>query len=84
MNVSSTSYNELLHWLADKIRLKLSPKNDSPIENPVSVHTPRHYLLESATEDENSLLLLALAPHLLPGFYDALIREHLPDGGDFP
>ncbi|WP_138992102.1 ATP-binding protein [Larkinella sp. C7] len=29
-------------------------------------------------------LLLALAPHLQPGFFDALIREHLPDGGDFP
>lgn len=30
------------------------------------------------------LLLLALAPHLQPGFFDAIIREHLPDGGEFP
>ena len=30
------------------------------------------------------LLFLALAPHLQPGFLDQLIREHLPEGGEFP
>ncbi|WP_210518805.1 ATP-binding protein [Hymenobacter terricola] len=29
-------------------------------------------------------LTLALAPHLQPGFLDQLIRNHLPEGGEFP
>lgn len=34
--------------------------------------------------DELIVLLIALAPHLQPDFYNALIAEHLPEGGDFP
>jgi AAA+ superfamily predicted ATPase len=29
-------------------------------------------------------LIIALAPHLQPGFFDAIIRDCLPDAGDFP
>lgn len=36
--------------------------------------------------DKESILLLfmSLVPHILPGFFDKLIREYLPQGGDFP
>lgn len=34
--------------------------------------------------DELIILLLALVPHLEPGFFTRLIAEHLPEGGDFP
>ena len=34
--------------------------------------------------EEFTVLLLALAPHLRPGFFSKLIAEHLPEGGDFP
>ncbi|RCR69483.1 ATP-binding protein [Larkinella punicea] len=44
-----------------------------------------HFLAQSGLNElELLFLLLALAPHLQPGFFDAIIREHLPDGGDFP
>ncbi|MCC6726877.1 MAG: ATP-binding protein, partial [Saprospiraceae bacterium] len=34
--------------------------------------------------NELLLLLLALTPHLSPGFFRSILAEHLPDGGDFP
>lgn len=40
-----------------------------------------HYQLS----DENLILLTAaIVPHLLPGFFDRITREYLPNGGDFP
>lgn len=36
------------------------------------------------SEVELIYLATALAPHLQPGFFDAIIRECLPDAGDFP
>lgn len=41
----------------------------------------RHYNL-----DKENLLLLsaALVPNIVPGFFDRIIRDFLPQGGDFP
>ncbi len=39
--------------------------------------------LEPAFE-EYILLLLALAPHLQPNFFNQIMAEHLPEGGDLP
>ncbi|WP_205504337.1 ATP-binding protein [Rufibacter psychrotolerans] len=40
---------------------------------------------KTALKDEELLIvLLALAPHLNPGFYTNIILNFLPDGGDFP
>ncbi|WP_205703515.1 ATP-binding protein [Hymenobacter radiodurans] len=36
------------------------------------------------SEVELLYLMIALAPHLQPGFFDALIRDCLPDGGELP
>ncbi|MBX9785210.1 MAG: ATP-binding protein [Chitinophagaceae bacterium] len=36
------------------------------------------------TADEWIILLLALVPHVSPNFFEAMIREYLPTGGDFP
>lgn len=38
----------------------------------------------SPTPDEFLLLMLAMVPHLKPGFFSNIIAAHLPDGGDFP
>jgi AAA+ superfamily predicted ATPase len=35
------------------------------------------------TMEEFAVFMLALAPQLSPGFFDKLIVEHLPEGGDF-
>ena len=34
--------------------------------------------------EEWVILLLALAPHLIPGFFESIIAEQLQGGGDFP
>lgn len=34
--------------------------------------------------EEFTLLLLAIVPHIHPHFFNRLIAEYLPDGGDFP
>lgn len=36
------------------------------------------------TRDELIVLLLALAPHIQPDFFDQLIARELPESGDFP
>ncbi|MEM9888606.1 MAG: ATP-binding protein, partial [Bacteroidota bacterium] len=34
--------------------------------------------------EESLLVLIVLAPHVLPDFYDTLIAQYLPEGGNFP
>jgi hypothetical protein len=36
------------------------------------------------TYEEFVLLMLAIIPHVQPNFYNQIIAEHLPEGGDFP
>lgn len=33
---------------------------------------------------ERLLIVIALAPHISASFYDGIIKEHIPDSGDFP
>jgi AAA+ superfamily predicted ATPase len=37
-----------------------------------------------ATYEEFVILLLAVAPHFCPNFFDTVIAAHLPDGGEIP
>jgi AAA+ superfamily predicted ATPase len=34
--------------------------------------------------DEFIILMLALAPHIQPNFFESIIQQYLPQGGDFP
>ena len=36
------------------------------------------------TVDEWIILILALVPHITPNYFETIIQEHLPGGGDFP
>ena len=38
----------------------------------------------SLDRDEITILLLALVPHIDPGFFRSVIASYLPNGGDFP
>src|SRR4030095_1955448 len=42
------------------------------------------YLPQLPTVDEWVILMLALVPHVQPNFFESIITEHLPSGGDFP
>jgi hypothetical protein len=51
------------------------------IENYGSIEQALNYKLSS---NELMLILIALAPHLQPNFFDNIIQESLPQPGDFP
>jgi AAA+ superfamily predicted ATPase len=36
------------------------------------------------TSEELAVVMLALAPHLRPGFLTKIVAEHVPEGGEFP
>lgn len=36
------------------------------------------------TASELAILILAIVPHIQPNFFETIIAEHLPNGGDFP
>ncbi len=41
-------------------------------------------LQRKTTHEESLIILMALVPHILPDFYDDLIRELHPEGGELP
>lgn len=59
---------------------------DIPWPLPNGVRSPYTDFLQKhdLSFEEHVVLLLALAPHLQPDFFDAAISEALPQAGDFP
>lgn len=53
--------------------------NGSLVKQDIAEHLP-----QLPNTDEWITLLLALVPHVEPGFFSSIIAEHLPAGGDFP
>lgn len=45
---------------------------------------PKFIKTHQLTDEELILLLIALAPHVYPDFFDRIIREKIPEAGDFP
>lgn len=41
-------------------------------------------LARETTHEEGLILLLAVVPHVIPGFYDNIIKQLYPEGGEFP
>lgn len=43
------------------------------------------FIRHSALQPEEIIILFtALAPHIIPGFFDAIIQQFMPQGGEFP
>lgn len=42
------------------------------------------HLPQLKATDEWLVLMLAMVPHIQPSFFESIIAEHLPNGGDFP
>lgn len=51
---------------------------------PNSSELARFILKNELSNPEVITLLLALAPHISPGFYNSIVFSFLPNGGDFP
>ena len=47
---------------------------------------PIYKLIQSYNLDEENIIIVitALIPHLAPGLFDQIIKEYIPEGGEFP
>jgi hypothetical protein len=80
-------HEELLDWLSRVVRNRLAAQAvyvEPLISNSTCPAVLQQHCNVTLTATEAAVLTLALAPHLQPGFLDQLIREHLPEGGEFP
>ncbi len=85
-------YQKYLTFLANSIRIRLdyelkgNPTEFSTLGSQNVDDSPlSQFILENKLSiPETVVLLLALIPHIAPGFLSNLIQEYLPEGGDFP
>ena len=52
--------------------------NDGLMKQDITRHLPA-----AINTDEWIVLMLSLVPHIHPNFFESIIAEHLPNGGDF-
>jgi AAA+ superfamily predicted ATPase len=73
-------------FLASRIRAHLDApgRTASPDLSVFGPHPLFANLPQLAQPEERLLLLLALVPHLRPNFFESLVSDLLPGGGDFP
>ncbi len=96
---TATHPPSLLHALSYlarviRVRLALYFEQETPYERLEDLPRPAPNGVRSAytdflqehdlTFEEHIVLLLALAPHLQPDFFDTVISQALPQAGDFP
>ncbi|WOD42849.1 ATP-binding protein [Hwangdonia lutea] len=91
VSVVDIKQNTMFGYLKNRLiaRLSYELKNESiQIVQPDldKLRSPlQQFTLEQAfTEDEFTLLLLALIPHIFPNFLNDIISDFLPKGGEFP
>jgi hypothetical protein len=51
---------------------------------PADIVVPRMKSIPVLNAEEFVILTMALAPHIVPGFFDTAIQQYLPQGGEFP
>src|SRR5437016_1525866 len=69
-----------------KSNLKKSPANQAEDLDArfIQGHKIFRYFPEIRDNKERLIVLIALVPHLQPNFFESIILEHMPTGGDFP
>ena len=90
--MNSNSLSAALNYLQSVInrRFEISPEqadNDKlPVDTLIDDHSPFAGFIKTHNPDraEYMILLLAIAPHIQPDFFNQIISRHLPDGGDLP
>lgn len=74
-----------------KARLKLHSQSESEFIQADEIPRPKHRTTDAFSDffnklpdQEHIVLLIALAPHVQPDFFDRIIAEVIPQGGDLP
>lgn len=84
---SNQVFDSLLDGLAAVIQYRLDQyfDRDMKTEDPeFRIGNPFVNYLPECSPVETIVLLIALAPHINPGFFDQIIQQKLPQAGDFP
>src|SRR6266404_6565475 len=92
MNHNAANLQSASDWITDVITGRLNTHFGKPEKYEPEALTyydddswlARFIQQHKPSSEEFTVLMLALAPHLRPGFLSTLIAAHLPDGGDFP
>lgn len=92
MNVDIVNLEKALNWLKSFIEDCLYSRLRKPSEieiKSLNLYSSESWLTEfiekyNPSLEEFVVLLLAIVPHLQPHFFNKLISEFLPEGGDFP
>lgn len=61
-------------------KIPVKPPKPKPDNAPLSQFLEQHNLNDA----EKAILAMSLMPHIQPHFFDGLMREFMPKGGDFP
>lgn len=92
MNDNAANLQSTLDWLQKVLaeRLKMQGERIEGFEKELLELYNQDSVLASFVAsyqpsfEEFVILMLALAPHLKPDFFNKIIAEHLPEGGEFP
>ena len=92
MNPDATNLQDALNWLkhiiAGCLRVHLD-KTEIFESTPISFYRENSWLvsfmeLHNPGFEEFLILTLSITPHIQPNFFNQIIAEHMPEGGDFP
>src|SRR5262245_36814136 len=92
MNPNPPNLQSALDWLANVVVGRLNVhfgKSDQFADGALNYQDDDTWLppfirRHDPSPEEFAILMMALAPHLAPAFFDNLVSAHLPEGGDFP
>lgn len=92
MQANANNLQIALYWLTaiidDSLKIRFGRVQNFEI-NPLRLYDKNSWLAAFMEQYEPNIeefvvLLLTIAPHLQPHFFNQIIAEHLPEGGDFP
>lgn len=80
-----TAINDLSKVIENRLDEFFSVDHPHDERAKVEIHLPEFkYSSHQFTKEEYLVLLIALMPHVRPSFFDQIIQQKFPQGGDFP
>ena len=92
MHSNAPNLQLILDWLKNSVSSSLRVylgQIQSLDRSPLSFFSDNSWLAgfmecHNPSYEEFAILMLSFAPHILPDFFNQIIAEYLPEGGDFP
>ncbi len=78
LDLLSTAISQRLYYFFSK--QEQAPARILPVDTAI----PKIKSIPTLNAEEFVIMTMALAPHIVPGFFDTAIQQYLPQGGEFP